>query len=49
MLSELVEIGKQEREKHLWFGLYLWEKSKKKYWPMDNEVFDDVKKFLKAL
>ncbi len=23
--------------------------AKKKYWPMDNKVFDDVKKFLKAL
>ena len=28
MLSELAKMGKQEREKHLWFGLYLWQKKK---------------------
>ena len=29
MLSELAKMGKQEREKHLWFGLYLWEKDRR--------------------
>lgn len=30
MLGEPEKMGNQEREKHLWFGLYLLEKGKNK-------------------
>jgi len=30
MLIELAKMGKLGREKHLWFGLYLWEKGRNK-------------------
>jgi len=30
MLIELAKVSKQEREKYLWFGLYLWENNRRK-------------------
>jgi len=30
MLVELAKMSKEEREEHVWFGLYLWETGKAK-------------------
>jgi hypothetical protein len=32
ILVALGRMSKAEREKHIWFGLYLWEKNRNKSW-----------------